>query len=97
MYTPPPGQSPPPPSRHPHWVDNPQTPHWADTPIGQTPPLADTPLGRHPLGKHPPGRHPYPPPQTTTAADSTHPIGMHSCLHIFLLERKVNHAKYLHF
>ena len=48
-------------------------------------------LGRHPLGRHPPGRHPHPqadtpgrppgkhPRQMTTAADGTHPTGMHSC------------------
>ena len=46
------------------------------------PPWADTPLGRHPvpprqtplLGRHPPPHH-----QTATAADGTHPTGMHSC------------------
>ena len=38
------------------------------------------PLGRHsPLGRHLPlGRHPLPQ-QTATAADGTHPIGMHPC------------------
>ena len=50
-----------------------------------------TPLGRHPR-QTPPGRHPdtpladtpcladtAPPPETATAADGTHPTGMHSC------------------
>ena len=37
-------------------------------PHGQTP----HPPARHPLGRHPPG-------QTATAADGTHPTGMHSC------------------
>ena len=43
---------------------------WADTVPGQTPP------GRHPLGRHPPQ-------QMATAADSTHPVGMHSCMTYF--------------
>ena len=40
------------------------------------------PLGRHlpPLGKHPPGHTPHPHPETATAADGTHPTGMHSCI-----------------
>ena len=44
---------------------------------GQTPP---SPLGRHlPPGQDsPPGRT-SPPQQTATAADGTHPTGMHSC------------------
>ena len=68
-----------------------QTPTYpADTPPGQTPPHADTAPGRHPLTRHPPVRHPppgrhpplgrHPPQQTATAADGTHPTGMHSCL-----------------
>ena len=60
-------------------------------PPGQTPP------GRHSLGRHtpvqtppvqasswadiPPGRHPSQ--QAATAADGTHPIGMHSCFKCF--------------
>ena len=58
----------------------------ADSPLGRHP-QADTPLGR-PLGRHPQadtpptdtplGRH-APPPVTATAADGTHPTGMHSC------------------
>ena len=51
----------------------------ADTPR-QTPPK-QTPPGRHPPGRHPPGRHPHPG-QMATAADGTHPTGMHSCLEI---------------
>ena len=62
--------------RHPPWQ--------ADTP------WADIPLGRHPSPGHThtlPGRHPLrqtgpPPPQTVTAADGTHPTGMHSCFTI---------------
>ena len=41
--------------------------------LGQTPPWADNPLGRQPPVRHPP---------TATAADSTHPTGMHSCYSI---------------
>ena len=40
-----------------------QTPPWADTPLGQTTPRADN----------------FPPPAKATAADGTHPTGMHSC------------------
>ena len=82
--TPSPGQTPPgktPPGRH-----LPPGRH----PAGRHLPQADTPLGRHPLGRHLPqadtplGRHPQ---ETTTAADGTHPTGMHSCssvvLHVF--------------
>ena len=55
----------------------------------QTPPQ----LGRHPTGQTPPplGQIPTPPPgrplpnQTATAADGTHPTGMHSCV-IFAVE-----------
>ena len=66
---------------------------WADTPgrhpSGQTPLRADTPQGRHPsgqtppwadtphLGRYPPGTSP-PSHQTATAADGTHPTGIHS-------------------
>ena len=39
---------------------------------------ADTLLGRHPPGRTPPPWADTPPPMTT-AADSTHPTGMHSC------------------
>ena len=51
--------------------------------LGQTPPCPvhagiHTPPGRHTLpGRHPQGRHTHPP--TATAADDTHPTGMHSC------------------
>ena len=65
-------------------------------PTGQTPPRQTPPgrhpLGRH-LGRHPLDRHPWAdaPGQTppspvhadidmATAADGTHPTGMHSCL-----------------
>ena len=56
-----------------------------DTPPGQTPPpdtplQADTPLGRHPTRQTPPPQADTPlPQQTATAADGTHPTGMHSC------------------
>ena len=52
-------------------------------PLGRHPHRQTSPLGRHP----PPGRHPpradispgQTPPKTATAADVTHPTGMHSC------------------
>ena len=49
------------------------------TPAGRHPPGQTIPPGRHPpppLGRHPPGRHPL---LAATAADGTHPTGMHSC------------------
>ena len=68
---------------------------WGRHPLGQTYPSctrADTP-SRHPpwqtypsmhRGRHPPeGRHS--PGQMATAADGTHPTGMHSCYCIILL------------
>ena len=79
-----------------------QTPHLeADTPMGsrhppgkqrpscprkQTPPEADTPRGsRHSPGKQtPPTTHRT----TTTAADDTHPTGMHSCNIYFYRAKK---------
>ena len=85
----PPSQTPPSPlGRHPQ----------VDTHPGQTPPLGRNPhppgqtpsLGRHPLGRQHPrpsrplGRHPSPQ-QIATAADGTHPTGMHSCLDLLLL------------
>ena len=67
----------------------------ADTPMGRHTPR-QTPLGRHPHGHTPPlgqtppspgrqplGRHLPPPQQTATAADGTHPTGMHSCTKLF--------------
>ena len=58
-------------------------------PLGRhTPPRADNPLGRHPSRQTPhrytppPGQTPsHPPP--ATAADGTHPTGMHSCFDSF--------------
>ena len=64
----------------------------ADTHLGRYP------RGRHPRGRHPqadtpqaetpwadtPGRHS--PGQTATAADSTHPTGMHSCWNLISME-----------
>ena len=55
-----------------------------DPPPGRAP-WADTSMGRHLHGQTPPppGRHPLwadtTSHQTTTAADGTHPTGMHSC------------------
>ena len=53
-------------------------PPWADSPppsLGRHPPEQTTPPGRH----IPPGQTLPPPQQTATAADGTHPTGMHSC------------------
>ena len=44
--------------------------------------LEDTPLGRHPHGQPTPNGQ-TPPQQTATAADGTHPTGVHSCLKVF--------------
>ena len=64
------------PSRHPPGQTPP--PPSADTP------WVDTPPGRHPPPRQtPPGRHPLPP--AVTAADGTHPTGMHSCVEVFIL------------
>ena len=52
------------------------TPPWQ---ADHHPQQADPPLGRYPT----PGRHPQ---QTATAADGTHPTGMHSCF--FYLKNK---------
>ena len=67
--------------------------------LGGHPPRADTSLGRQPpgqthrvdtpLGRQPPGQTPLPgqtllAQQTATAADGTHPTGMHSCLMLIL-------------
>ena len=39
-----------------------------------------TPRSRHPHSRHPPPRaDPLPPRETVTAADGTHPTGIHSC------------------
>ena len=62
---------------------------YTHTHTGQTPPgerhrpgWGETPPRQ---GRPPPGRQPLfwadPPPPTTTAADGTHPTGMHSCYH----------------
>ena len=61
-------------SRHPPGADIPQSRH----PPKQTPPGADPPadtLQQTP----PPGANTPPPGETATAADCTHPTGMHSC------------------
>ena len=62
--------------------------------------------GRHPLARYPPSRHPLdihppqadtpwadPPFETATAAEVTHPIGMHSCYHP---QRKFAKVIFLH-
>ena len=80
--------------RHPCWANTPRKTPPGQTPPGQTlprqTPLLDRhlpgqsiPLGRHPRGQIPPSadnpRADTPiPQQTATAADSTHPTGMHS-------------------
>ena len=58
--------------------------HWGRTPLprADTPPPKQTPLCPVHAGIHPPcpvyaGIHP--PPPAATAADGTHPTGMHSC------------------
>ena len=49
------------------------------SPRADTPPEADTPLEQTPpRSRHPPGVD-TPPRDTATAADGTHPTGMHSC------------------
>ena len=81
---PPPQQTPS--GQTPPWADpRGRHPSWADTPPGQTPLLGRHPPGQTPIapGRHPQGRQP-PPQQTATAADGTHPIGMHSCFQCLL-------------
>ena len=48
-------------------------------PPGQTPPEQTPPLYRHPRADTPP----HPPGQMATAADGTHPTGMHSCYQLY--------------
>ena len=64
-------------------------PHGADTPWEQIPWSRHAHRSRHPQSRHPPeqttpNRHlpqsRQPPQETATAADGTHPTGMHSCL-----------------
>ena len=64
-------------SRHPQEAD---TPPRADTPQKQTPPpRADTPQKQTPTKSRHPPKEADPPRDTATAADGTHPTGMHSC------------------
>ena len=51
-------------------------PPQADSLPGQTPPWQTPPLGRHPRTDIPP--------EMATAADGTHPTGMHSCQSMYL-------------
>ena len=57
--------------------------------VWQTPPGQTPPAGRHPLGRHPPWANTHleqsHPPETATAADGTHPTGMHSCCEIVFI------------
>ena len=91
-HPPSPGSRPPPPPEQTHPWNRPPR---ADTPWSRHPPGADTPPPEQTLHSPPPGadtptpgsRHPPPPPEqtlpppgeTATAADGTHPTGMHSC------------------
>ena len=50
---------------------------------GGVPPRAGTPGSRHPPEQTPSPRS-RPPGETATAADGTHPTGMHSCVKLFL-------------
>ena len=62
-------------------IPHPPTPRDQVHPWEQTPPGADTPLEQTPPGsRHPPGADTPSPRDTATAADGTHPTGMHSCL-----------------
>ena len=68
---------------------------WATTPLGRhPPPQADTPCppARHPRVDTPSGRHP--PQQAATAADGTHPTGMHSCL-VIIFEYRLALCRWL--
>ena len=68
-----------------------------DRHAGKTPPGQTHPLGRHPprqthipYADTQPPRQTLPPPsfpETTTAADSTHNTGMHSCFNFYLFIR----------
>ena len=67
-----------------------QTPPRADTPQrADTPPQEQTPppKSRPPKSRHPPRSRP--PRDTATAADGTHPTGMHSC---FLCIKRIKHS-----
>ena len=62
---------------------------------GRHPPWANTPLGRPtPLGRHPPWAD-TPPQQTATAADGTHPTGMHSCFIMWLQRSERSHRNHI--
>ena len=64
--------------------------------LGQAPPLGRNPPGQTPWGdtpvQTPPGQTPRAdtPQQTATAADSTHPTGMHTCFHLRLNQSSEN-------
>ena len=59
------------------------------TPLRKTPLPGRRPPGRHPLGRHTPGQTP----QMTTAADGTHPTGMHSCYSNKLIHLLIQNSK----
>ena len=68
----------PPPDRHTPRIYTPSGRHtpWADTPLGHTPPRQTHPWAHTPLDRHAT-------PGMATAADGTHPTGMHSCNKVF--------------
>ena len=47
--------------------------------VWETPPWADPPNRHPPPEQTPPWQTTCPPPEMATAADGTHPTGMHSC------------------
>ena len=55
----------------------------AETPLADPP--RQTPLGRYSPRQTPPHQADASPPGMATAADGTHPTGMHSCLDIQVL------------
>ena len=86
------GQTPTPGQTHPQADTLPgQTPPGRHTPLGQTPPTRQThtPPGRHtllsPWADTLPQAHIPSSPGTATAADDTHPTGMHSCVSCFFI------------
>ena len=85
------------PSKQTPWVDTPTPTNLHKYPLGrhhhhpaQTPPWVDTPPQTPPRQTpwvNTPGQTPDPPPETATAADGTHPTGMHSCYSLLCIGR----------
>ena len=75
--------TPPPWTRHPQEQATP--PPGADTPLSRHPPRPGNPQSRHPPRPGIPPGADTPRAETATAADGTHPIGMHSCYYLHLL------------